>query len=275
MSLVRLRKGWRWRAARISIVLPLANRRILITRARGQASALADQLAALGATPILIPTIELSPPASYCALDAALASIRSFDWLVFTSANAVDAFVARALALKLDPRAKRVAAIGPATARAAVAAGFTVDLTPPLSVAESLAEALVPQAAGKSFLLVRAAVARDVVPDALAAAGAIVTVAEAYRTVVPPDSVAELRELFADDPPDAITFTSASTAQNLVALLDAASLRLPDRCLLASIGPITSRAMRDLGLEPAVEASEATIPSLVDALCEVLSRFGR
>jgi len=245
-------------------MLPLANRRILITRARGQASALADQVAALGATPILIPTIELAPPASYAAMDAALAA--SFDWLVFTSANAVEAFAARAQELGVVAQVGRVAAIGPATARAAAAAGFAVDLTPPQSVAESLATALVPHAAGASFLLVRAAVARDILPEALAAAGASVTIAEAYRTVVPQDSVAELRVLFESDPPDAITFTSASTAQNLVALLDAASLEVPERSVLASIGPITSRAMRELGLEPGVEAREATIPALVEAL---------
>jgi len=247
---------------------PLANRRVLITRARGQASALADQLVVLGATPILIPTIALAPPSSFEAMDAALAAIGSFDWLVFTSANAVEAFAGRARELGFDPKPQRVAAIGPATARAALAAGFAVDLTPPQSVAESLAAALVPGAAGASFLLVRAAVARDILPEALAAAGASVTIAEAYRTVVPQDSIAELRTLFASDPPDAITFTSASTAQNLVALLDAGSLRVPERCVLASIGPITSGAMRELGLEPGVEAREATVAALVEALCE-------
>jgi uroporphyrinogen-III synthase len=244
---------------------PLAKRRILITRARGQASALAEQLAALGATPILIPTIELDPPSSYAALDAALAS--NFDWLVFTSANAAEAFAARTRQLGIAPKVRRIAAIGPATARAVAAAGFTVDLTPPQSVAESLAAALVPHAAGASFLLVRAAVARDILPEALAAAGAKVTIAEAYRTVVPRESIVELRELFANDPPDAITFTSASTAQNLVALLDAAGLRVPGQSVLASIGPVTSQAMRDLGLKPGVEAGEATIPALVEALC--------
>ena len=111
-------------------MLPLANRRILITRAKGQASGLATQLEALGATPILIPTIEIAPPGSYCAMDAALASIRSFDWLIFTSANAVQSFVDRARLLKLDPQARRTAAIGSATAKAIVEAGMTVDLVP-------------------------------------------------------------------------------------------------------------------------------------------------
>jgi uroporphyrinogen-III synthase len=247
-------------------VLPLANRRILITRARGQASALATQLEALGATTILIPTIELAPPSSWCALDAALSSLRSFDWLIFTSANAVDAFATRARTLNLSPQPKRVAAIGSATARAAAEAGLTVDLIPPQAIAESLAEALRPHVSGASMLLVRAAVARDILPETLTAAGATVSIAEAYRTIIPKDSIDELSTLFSTHPPRAITFTSASTAQNLVVLLEAAHIKLPSGIVLASIGPITSKAMRDLDLQPTVEATEASIPALVSAL---------
>ena len=247
-------------------MLPLANRRILVTRAKGQASALATQLEALGATPILVPTIEIAPPSSYCAMDAALASIRSFDWLIFTSANAVHSFVGRARVLKLNPQAKRIAAIGAATAKAVTEAGMTVELVPPQAVAESLAEALIPFAPDASILLVRAAAARDFLPESLTEAGATVTVAEAYRNVIPADSIDQLRALFSFKPPDAITFTSASTAQNLMALLEAAQLKLPDNIVLASIGPITSQTMRDLGMRPDVEAKEATIPSLVVAL---------
>ena len=252
-------------------MLPLANRRILITRAKGQASALATQLESLGATPILIPTIEIAPPSSYCAMDAALAAIRSFDWLIFTSVNAVQSFVDRARLLKLDPAAKRVAAIGAATAKTALEAGMSVDLVPSQAVAESLAEALSPHASNASMLLARAAAARDILPDTLTAAGANVTIVEAYRNVIPSGSIALLRSLFASNPPDAITFTSGSTATNLVALLDAGALKIPDRVMLASIGPITSQVMRDLDLEPTIEAREATIPELVEALCEAFS----
>ncbi len=116
------------------------------------------------------------------------------------------------------------------------------------------------------MLLVRAAVARDLLPEALSAAGAHVTVAEAYRTVVPQASAPELRTLFTTAPPDAITFTSASTAQNLAALLAEAALTLPPATVLASIGPVTSQAMRDLNLEPTLESEAATIPALVFAL---------
>jgi uroporphyrinogen-III synthase len=255
-------------------MLPLLNRRILITRARGQASALATQLEALGATTIQIPTIEIAPPQSYSALDAALASIGTFDWLIFTSANAVEFFAARARLLKLSPSPKRVAAIGPATAKAILKSGIarSVDLIPPQAIAESLAESLLPHAPNSSMLLIRAAIARDILPKTLRAAGAIVTIAEAYRKIIPADSIHQLRTLFTTNPPDAITFTSASTAENLVTLLESASLKLPTRTVLASIGPITSQAMRDLSLTPTIEAKEATIQSLTEALAYHLSQ---
>jgi uroporphyrinogen-III synthase len=116
------------------------------------------------------------------------------------------------------------------------------------------------------MLLVRAAAARDTLPESLTAAGATLTIAEAYRNVIPEGSIAELQALFSKNPPDAITFTSASTAQNLAALLDAGSLTIPPRTVLASIGPITSQAMRDLGLTPTIEATESTIPALAKVL---------
>jgi uroporphyrinogen-III synthase len=249
-------------------VQPLTNKRILITRTRHQASDLAARLEALGATTLLIPTIEIVPPASFAALDAALTCLRTYDWLVFTSANAVEAFHRRAQFLRLTQLPRHIAAIGPATLRAANNIGLTVDLIPPQYVGESLAEALLPEAPGKSFLLVRAAEARDTLPEALAAAGATVTIVEGYRNQIPADSIAALRELFrsAANYPDIITFTSASTARNLVGLLEAANLTLPPDIVLASIGPITSEALRDLGYTPAIEAGESTIPGLVRAM---------
>jgi uroporphyrinogen-III synthase len=252
---------------------PLAGRRILITRAPHQASELADRLRVLGATPILIPTIEIAPPSSFAALDAALACLGTYDWLVFTSANAVEAFHRRAQFQHLTQLPRRIAAIGPATERAVNSIGLTVDLLPPQYVAESLAQSLLPEAAGKSFLLVRAAAARDTLPEALTAAGATVTITEAYRNQIPPGSIPALKALF-DSPahyPDAITFTSASTAANLTALLEAAGLTLPASVARASIGPITSEALRDLGIPAHVEAAEATIPSLAAALTDHFS----
>src|SRR5277367_2493565 len=120
----------------------LHSRRILITRTRHQASELATQLEALGATPILIPTIEIAPPETYAPLDAALTCLRTYDWLIFTSANAVEAFHRRAQFMHLTQLPKHIAVIGPATLRAANDIGLTVDLVPPQYIAESLAEAL-------------------------------------------------------------------------------------------------------------------------------------
>jgi uroporphyrinogen-III synthase len=253
---------------KIITVPPLTNKRILITRTRHQASELATQLEALGAIPILIPTIEIVPPASFCALDAALTCLRTYDWLIFTSANAVEAFHRRAQFQHLTQLPKKIAVIGQATLRAANAIGLTVDLVPPKYIAESLAEALLPEASGRSFLLVRAAEARDTMPEALTAAGANVTIAEGYQNQIPSDSIPALQALFSEPAnyPDAITFTSASTARNLVALLAAANLTLPGDIKLASIGPITTQALDDLNLKATIEAAEPTIPALISAL---------
>jgi uroporphyrinogen-III synthase len=281
--------------------MSLTGKRILITRTRRQASELAMQLEALGAIPILIPTIEIVPPASFAALDAAITSLRTpgdkrFDWLLFTSANAVEAFHSRmtlqtaatvdaprpdsqtpaseALGSSLPKNlfagnsSPKIAVIGPATATAVQQIGLTVDLVPTQYVAESLTESLLPEAPGKSFLLVRAAEARDVLPETLTAAGASVTIAEAYRNEIPAGSIPALQQLFAspENYPDVITVTSASTARNFFTLFHATALTMPSHIALASIGPITSQTLRDLGHKPTLEAPVATIESLVQAL---------
>ena len=250
---------------------PLAGKRILITRTRQQASSLAAQLEAIGAIPIVIPMIEIVPPQSYAPLDAALRQLDTFDWLLFTSANAVEIFAEQRKQLSLPQasfRQPKIAVIGPATAKAVQRVGLPVALVPPHFVAESFAEALAPQVAGCRLLLVRAEEARDVLPEALSRAGAAVTIAPAYRNQVPAESIPALRALLADpvNYPDAITFTSASTARSLAALLQASVLTLPANVALASIGPVTSEALRELGYEPTVEAAEATIPALIQAL---------
>jgi uroporphyrinogen-III synthase len=244
---------------------PLAGRRIVITRTRAQASALAERLAGLGAETILIPTIEIAPPGSWCALDAALCRLRSFNWTIFTSANAVRAFHGRASHLGLHPQPRRIAIIGPATAREAAACGLTVGLMPERFIAEALAEALVPYAKGSAMLLVRAAEARDLLPDALTAGGADVTVAEGYRNIVPAGSGEAVR-LALEAVPDAVTFTSSSTAANFFALLESVGMKLDPRIMIASIGPITSATLRGLGHPPHVEARESTVDALVEAL---------
>ena len=233
---------------------------------------LAELLEAAGATPILIPTIEIAPPTSYRALDHAIEAAREYDWLLFTSANAVEIFAQRADAIGIRPKPRRIAAIGPATAKAIEERlELPVDRMPERFVAEAFVESLRKDAPNASMLLVRAAVARDVIPAGLKAAGARVTIANAYRNSIPEDSIAQVLELFRKEPPAAITFTSASTAQNLWSLLEAADVLVPEGTVLASIGPITSAAMRELGWEPTVEAAEATIPGLVQALMERVS----
>ena len=249
--------------------------RVLITRSPHQASALADQLRAVGADPILIPTIELAEPTTFSPLDAALAHLDTFHWLLFTSANAVEAFTKRAENPTLSTQ--KIAAIGSATARALEALGFHVDILPPQAVAESLADQLLPHAlqpdgSPTRFLLLRAEIARELLPDTLHAAGADVTIAPVYRNVVPSDSIAAIRHLFSSSDlwPAAITFTSSSTAVNLLALLEAAGLSLPQQILRISIGPITSQTLRDLGVPPHAEAEEPNIPSLVKAVATSL-----
>jgi uroporphyrinogen-III synthase len=248
--------------------LPLANRRILITRAPHQASELADRLRGLGATPILIPTIEIAPPTTFAALDAALAELPVFDLVAFTSANAVEAFRQRAAFLGITPAPRRIAVVGSSTARAVESLGLRVDVVPPIFTAESLAETLAPEAPGLHVLLVLAETAPTTLRDRLLAAAAEVTVAAAYSNRIPESSLEAITSLFRDPAgyPDAVTFTSASTATNLVALLEAAGLTLPAAVVRASIGPITSRALRDLGLPPTVEATESTVAALVTSV---------
>jgi uroporphyrinogen-III synthase len=247
---------------------PLAGRRVLITRAPHQASNLAERLAALGAAPILVPTIEIGPPSSFAPLDAALAAVARFDLVAFTSANAVEALHRRAQSLGIQPAPRLIAAVGPATARVLEGIGLRAGILPPVFTAESLAHTLQPHAAGQNVLLVLAEDAPTILRDALAAAGARVTVAAAYANRIPAGSSDAMQSLFADPAsyPDAITFTSASTATNLVALLQASRLTLSEAIVRASIGPVTSRALQQLGLPPHIEAAEATISALVQAL---------
>jgi uroporphyrinogen-III synthase len=240
----------------------------VVTRAPHQASELAERLRELGAAPVSLPTIEIATPRSYAALDAAIEELERFDLVVFTSANAVEALGRRAEARGAELAARRVAVVGPATARAVEAIGLRVDAMPTVYTAEALAAMLGPEVRGLRVLLVLAEDAPRVLRAALEASGAAVTVAAAYSNRIPEGALEKAAELFAVGAryPDAVTFTSASTAGNLVAVLAAAGLKLPEVVVRASIGPITSRALRELGLPAHVEAAEATIPALVEAL---------
>ncbi len=250
---------------------PLAGRRIVVTRAAQQSGGLRERLEQQGAEVLLMPTIEIVPPESYAPLDDALRQAGDFDWLVVTSANAVRVMDERLTALGLGAQSLahvRCAAVGPSTADALRSMGLTVDVVPERYVGEALAAALAGRVRGQRVLLVRAAAARDVVPEALAAAGARVTAVDAYRTVVPADAVARARAraVFDTKPlPDAVVFTSGSTVWHLLDVLREAGLAFLPQVACVSIGPVTSAALRDAGLLVAAEAETASLDALVDA----------
>lgn len=244
--------------------------RVLVGRARHQAGALSGELRKLGATVLEIPFIEIRKPGSFKPLDSALRNLDEYDWLILTSANGVDAMWERLTKLRLTKKALtrlRIAAIGPATKKAIEQRGGKVDVVPKEYVAESVVRSLRRRVKGKRVLLVRARVARDVIPTELRKAGANVDVVEAYETVVPQSSRARLRSALANPRrrPHLVTFTSSSTVRNFVALLGAQKTRL-DGIRLASIGPVTSSTLRELGLRVDIEAKEFTIPGLAEAI---------
>src|SRR5689334_14634541 len=174
---------------------PLRRRRILTTRASRQSGGLARPLREMGAEVVEIPTIEIKPPTSYKALDAALKNISKYDWLILTSVNGVEALFARLKKLRIKPAKLahlQMAAIGPATQREIEKQGLKVAVTPDRYVAEAVVEALKDKTKGRRVLLVRAKVARDVLPIELRKAGARVDVAEAYETHVPKAAKAKL-----------------------------------------------------------------------------------
>jgi uroporphyrinogen-III synthase len=267
--------------------------RVLVGRARHQAGVLSTELRKFGAQVIEIPFIEIRKPKSFKPLDAALKSLGTYDWLVLTSVNGVEAMWDRmqdlhdrlpqvreghdfSRAVKpsksksalapADPRL-RVAAIGPATRKAIEQRGMNVDVVPKEYVAESVVRSLKSKMKGKRVLLVRAKVARDVIPRELRKAGAHVDVVEAYETVVPQSSRRRLQAALRNPKrrPHIVTFTSSSTVRNFVALLRSRSTGL-DEILMASIGPVTSSTLREFGLPVDISAKEFTIPGLVKAI---------
>ena len=257
-EVVRLREKLDWFER-----LPLFGRRIVVTRAKGQADELSGRLRALGAEVVEIPTIEIRPAADYGPLDRAIENLATYDWLIFTSVNGVRRFVERLDLSATDWRAlrARIAAIGPATRKAVEALHLKVDLMGAEYVAEGLVEAFRAwDLAGKRILLPRAAVARDLVPDALRSVGATVDVVEAYRTEVP-DEAAELVTRMGV--PDCITFTSSSTVRNFVEIAGAGRLTA---VRVVSIGPVTSETARSLGVEVSAQARVYTIDGLVEAV---------
>lgn len=255
--------------------LPLAGRRVLVTRAAKQAGKLSEGLRALGAIPVEVPVLEILPPEDFAPLDAALHRLDRYDWLILTSANAVRALAERASRAGIpfaQAAPPQVAAVGQATATEAEKSGLEVALVPESYVAESLVLALASRIAGRKVLLARAAVARDVIPDALRKAGATVDVVDAYRNAMPAAAPEQLRRALAEGI-DAATFTSSSSATHLAEAAKQAGIAFPFADVPAvSIGPITSQTLRELGWPPAAEANPYDIPGLIAAVANLLTR---
>lgn len=259
-EVVRLREKLNWFER-----LPLFGKRVVVTRAAEQAGAAVERLRALGAAAIELPVIAIRPLEDYSVLDEAIRRLPDYDWLIFTSANGVRYFFERLDASARDVRAlpARICAIGPATRRALEAFHLKVDLVPEEYVAESLVRAFSSyELGGKRMLLARAETARELLPDELRRLGASVDIAPAYRTVMPEDAAERARVVF-QTKPDWVLLTSSSIVRNLLAVAGRNAL---EGVKLASIGPVTSAAARQLGLAVAVEAQPYTIDGLVEAI---------
>lgn len=273
---------------------PLLGRRILVTRTREQASSFSERLRKLGAIPFEFPIIRIAPPLDWQPLDDALrhlcgATFAYYDWLIFTSVNAVESVFGRlnefGLAFPLTG-VTRVAAIGPATAAALAHYGVQTDLVPGEYIAEGVAVSLIEDAksrgaslAGKRILLPRAAVARDVLVTELKAAGAIVQEVAAYRTLsVSSDDAQgiEVARMLQAGELHILTFTSSSTVRNFMQWLMSSAPGMVEKLrasvagetlpIIACIGPITAQTARELGLYPQIEATTFTIEGLIEAI---------
>ncbi len=243
-----------------------------MTRAAHQAGKLSEALRAAGAEPVEVPVLEIQPPTNYAPLDMALRSLFSYDWLILTSANTVRVIAERAADLKIRLRdhGPHIAAIGQATAEAAHQFGLHVTLTPDSYVAESMVATLSSRVQGKHVLLARAAVARDIIPDALRKAGAIVNVVDAYQNGIPAGAPDQLRASLGSQL-DAAAFTSSSSVTHLAEVARVAGIAFPLLGVKAiSIGPVTSGTLREFGWDPAAEATPHDIPGLIDAVVRAL-----
>lgn len=263
---------------------PLAGRRVVVTRAAAQAGRLLEALAAAGAEAIALPAIAIVPPADAGPLERAARETAAdgYDGHIFTSQNAVAAFfaVSEHVGLRLTRPSGWVCAIGPATARALAKRGWAPEIVPQEFVAESLVAALADrELAGRRILLPRAAGAREVIPRALAARGARVEAVEAYRTVAPAGAEERARALFPAEAgrprPEAVLFSSSSTARHLAEMLGAEYRQRLRGVLLAAIGPVTAATLRELGLAVGLTAQEFTAEGLAAALAAFYSAAQR
>ena len=261
-EVVRLRDQLNWFEGK-----PLAGKRIVVTRTRTQAGVLSEQLRGMGADVLELPTIRIEPPTDLRAFAEVVQDAHAYDWIVFTSPNGVNAFFDIFYKLYDDAReigGARIAAIGPGTAQRIRDFRLHVDLQPDEFVAEALVRAFKHEGGVENLriLLARAEKARDVLPKELSAMGGIVDEGFAYRTVPETRDDNGARRRFVEEGADLITFTSSSTVENFMAL----GLPWPQGMQVASIGPVTSKTARELGLTIDVEARRHDIPGLVDSI---------
>jgi uroporphyrinogen III methyltransferase/synthase len=254
----------------------LTGKKILITRAREQSGAFASLLKKLGAEVVEFPTIEIVPPINWKSLDQAIAQLKSYDWIIFTSANGVNFFFERLREKGKTgrlPRSLRVCAIGPATAYQLKERGIRVDYIPKEFVAEAILKGFRAMTLpGRRILLARAKGARDVLPQGLRKMGAEIDVVDVYRTVKPRGGAKRLRQLLTDGGIDAITFTSSSTVNHFAELLKKEELKkLLDGIAVACIGPITARTAKGWGMRVRIRPKEYTIPALTLAIADFFS----
>jgi uroporphyrinogen III methyltransferase / synthase len=250
---------------------PLFGKRIVVTRARAQASNLVSKLSKLGAQCIEIPTIKIAPPADINPLKDAVENINNYDWLVFTSVNGVKFFFDTLFDMGKDVRILghlKFACIGPVTKERLQDYGIISDILPETYRAESVIDAFsTVEIKGKNILLPRAKKARTILPEELMKMGAKVHEVIAYETLLDIEKKEELITLLENSKIDAVTFTSSSTVSNFISLLDVKGIKKSlKNIVIASIGPITSATAHSLDIKPDIEAREYTIQGLVDSL---------
>jgi uroporphyrinogen III methyltransferase/synthase len=265
-EVVSLRQKLNWFESK-----PLFGKRVVVTRSRDQASIFAEQLIDRGASVIELPSIDVVAPASWEELDAALEALESYHWLIFTSANAVKFFFRRLRERGGDVRSLkgvRICAVGPKTAEALEEYSLRADLIPEEFKAEGVLAALGGvEVRGRRFLVPRAKVAREVIPDRLRDLGADVTVATAYENVMPRSDVDRVRKLFREKKISAVTFTSSSTVNNFVEMVGKSEYKsLMSGVAVACIGPVTARTAQEYGMAVDIMPKDYTIPALVEAM---------
>jgi uroporphyrinogen III methyltransferase/synthase len=252
---------------------PLAGKKILITRAREQSSDFAIKLEKLRAEVIEFPTIEIVPPLHWGEVDRAIGQLKSYDWIIFTSANGVNFFWQRVKERRKNlplPSSLKVCAIGPATAHRLKEKRVSVHYIPKEFIAESILEGFEKMfIKGKRILLARAKKARDVLPKGLRKMGAEVDVVAVYRTVRPRGGSKRLRRLLTEGKIDVIAFTSSSTVNHFAELLKKEDLKkLLKGIAIACIGPVTARTAKEWGLKAQIQPKQYSIPSLTRAIAE-------